>query len=509
MGKILYGRGHDGECGTVAKGVKFRLYPTKEQQEYFRNVFAACNYVYNHFLYVRMDGYMRRCGAHALASTSLGKDDLERIYRERESELSQIEERGVAARDYLLGKLSENDPDAFAAYWQHQRDTVGLPDEVRVPSFYDTCKMLTTFKREVLDAGGRPWLADADATALVYALRNLDAAYKTFFNNVKKNIVVGDEDNPYGFPQFKKFNKVLSKKLGRKAVLYGSFKTAGAGVSFDGDCTHVKLPKIGWVCCKVHKPIDGRIVSATVREEPDGRFYLSVTCDGVELPDVASTGREVAVEVGYEHLAVLSDGAVYDAPRFIDKYSGQLARAQKRLSSKRGAKKGEPWSCNYIRQKKKVHRIEAKAIDARRDYMHKLTAELVSSYDVFYIRDNDYRAMKGKEDPEKRAEPRFVERNRNRSASEKAPGEFVRMLRYKADWAGKTVVLVDGDFPSTQRCSSCGYVNGDLAGKEGLRIRRWTCPECGADHLRDFNSAQNLLEEGRRILYEGGDVEVA
>jgi len=269
-------------------------------------------------------------------------------------------------------------------------------------------------------------------------------------------------------------------------------------MKFDYEGGRVTLPKCGAVRCVLHREVEGRPVSATVSLDSVGRWWVSIACDGVVPPEHVPTGREVAAEVGVTHTVVTSDGVVYDKGRSYERLERQLAFQQQRLSRMVGGRKGEAPSNRYRKQARRVAKLHARVAAARRDALHNISRDLVDGADVIVVRDADVSSMISKQG-EKREVPREVEAKIHRNVSDGGMGELVRQIKYKADWADCDVVVVPGDYPSTQRCSACGFVNGELAGVKGLRIREWTCPECGAHHERDLNSASNLLEEGRRL----------
>ena len=139
---------------------------------------------------------------------------------------------------------------------------------------------------------------------------------------------------------------------------------------------------------------------------------------------------------------------------------------------------------NYQKQRVKIARIHEKTVYQRKDFEHKLSTELVRSYDVICLEDLD---VKGMEQDRKLAY----------AVNEVSWSEFTAMLEYKADWYGKKVMYIDRFFPSSQTCSVCGNINSEV---KDIAVREWTCPHCGVHHNRDINAAINIRNEGLRFL---------
>ena len=344
-----------------------------------------------------------------------------------------------------------------------QKERYDNSSEAGFLTTYSMNYILTQLKREC------PWLKEADATALTGVNDNLGRAFRNFFQKNAKA------------PRFK------SKKHEQSYIS----KCVNNNMRIiDGH--HILIPKAGILYYRSGLIPHGRICSVTIRMKPSGKYYASVHCEYEEEP-LAKTGNAIGIDVGLKNLAVLSDGTKIPAVRFDKALEDKLVYWQ-RIMSRRLLKAKEAMRedpnlklsdfRNYWKAKQMVAKINEHIASQRRDYLQKITTELVRKYDVIVVEDLYASHM-------------IKNHKLARAIANAGWREFVTMLEYKCGFYEKELRKVDPRSTS-QMCSDCGCINNRLGFSSygWLKVREWNCPICGAHHDRDVNAAINILNLG-------------
>lgn len=356
-----------------------------------------------------------------------------RFYPTAEQELILAKTFGCArfAYNYMLRLRTDA--------WMQRQERIG---------YHETSAALTALKKQPEYA----WLNEVSSVPVQQSLRHLQSAFNNFFAKRAR------------YPQYK-------RKDGPQSAEY----TTSA---FKWDGKSLKLAKmdeplaIRW---SRTIPKAAKVTTVTVSKDCAGRYFVSLLCDDVVAKKPAVDGK-IGVDLGLTHFAILSTGEKVAAPNTFRKYEKKLAKLQRRLAKKtKGSKRRE-------KAKLKVARLHAKISDARRDFLHKLSTRLINENQVIAIESLSVSNM---------------QRNRclSKSISDASWSEFVRQLEYKARWYGRELIGIDKWYPSSKRCSDCGYTMPKMP----LSVREWVCPECGSIHDRDVNAARNVLAAGLAV----------
>ena len=317
-----------------------------------------------------------------------------------------------------------------------------------------------------------PYLREVDSLALANKQMDLQEAFRNTFSKSrrKKN----------GFPKFK------SAKHSRKSYTTNNQHGTVAII----DSKYIRLPKIGKVKAVIHRVPDDSwtIKSATVSQESDGKYYISVLFEfeNIVNPYVADKTNAIGLDYASDGLYVDSNGNTGTNHKYYRESHDKLAKAQRKLSRMQGSKKYEVKSNNYIKQLRKVNKIHRHIANQRLDNLHKISTKIANSYDVVCVESLNMRSM---------ANHGF---GNGKATLDNGYGMFLSMLEYKLSDRNKYLVKVDKWFPSSQRCHCCGKIHPEM---KSLQTRTIKC-DCGLTMSRDQNAAINILHEGLRLLAE-------
>jgi putative transposase len=297
------------------------------------------------------------------------------------------------------------------------------------------------------------WLVDVNSQALQASLVNLDRAYTNFFKKRSS------------FPRFKsKFNNNQS-----------FCNPQNTSVAWEENKVYIPKFKCG-IKAVLHRKFDGKIKSSTVSRTPSGKYFISVLVEtDAENPKCKKPreNKTLGIDLGIKDFATFSDGTVIQNSRHLNKKLKQLKRQQRALSRK---KKG---SKNRDKQRVKVAKIHEKVSNSRKDFLHKVTHNIVENqnYTSIAIEDLNVAEMlkKGKKN------------KLSRHISDAGWGTFRTFLTYKCEKKGKNLLVI-GRFEPSSRLCDCGHLNSNLT----LKDREWDCPSCKIHHKRDELAAKNI-----------------
>ncbi len=308
---------------------------------------------------------------------------------------------------------------------------------------------LTQLKRDA----DHLWLQACVAQSLQQALMDLETACTNFFANRAK------------YPRFKSRKRTPHSMRFPQCVMVV-------------DDTTISVPKIGLVRAVIHRPLQGVVKGATVKQDATGAWWVVFVCH-IERPDVAPTcDRPVGIDVGLESFTTLHTGVKVKPPKFYRRGEKKLKRLARKLSR---ATKG---SANRRKAKQRLACAHQRIRNQRADWLHKHALEIIQQFDTVCIETLNVKGL---------ARTKLA-----KSFSDAALSTFMQMLHDKAEWHGRRVVKVGRFYASSKTCHRC-HEKTILT----LSDRVWTCGTCSTIHDRDINAAINILDEGIRLVAAG------
>ena len=292
------------------------------------------------------------------------------------------------------------------------------------------------------------WLKEIDSQALQQAIINMDNAYNQFFKGHAS------------YPKFKKHSSHQSFRNphGKKVKIVGN---------------KIVLPKFrDGIRFVQDRQICGTIKSNTISKTPTGKYFISILAEtGVKIPEKKPIleGTSIGIDMGLSHFIITSDGIKIAPPKYLKRSMAKLKYLGRQLSSK---KKG---SKNRQRAKYLVALAHEKITNQRKDFLHKLSTQIVKNHDTLCFEDLHISGM-------------IQNHKLAQSIADSSWGIFMGFCNYKCEWQGKNYLEMPRFEASTKPCNKCGAINNTLT----LADREWVCANCGVFHDRDVNAAINI-----------------
>ena len=316
------------------------------------------------------------------------------------------------------------------------------------------------------------WLKEIGSQALCQSLNDLNAAYKNWFNSLKKKTKQKTKA-----PKFKKKHYKQSYRDGM--MKKNIFEL------LDIQNRKINVPKIGKITYRCGYDFEKygitKVCNITLKKSKTNKYFCSICCECQEPEKLKQNDYSIGFDLGLKDFLIDSDGIVIDNPKYFRKSQEKLAKEQRKLSH---CIKG---SNNFNKQKLKVALIHEKVKNQRKDFQHKISRQLVNENQVIVSED---------------LKPSNMVKNHKlaKSIADASFSLFCNMIDYKSKWYGRTYIKVGSFYPSSKLCHCCGYKNTTLT----LSDREWECPKCHTLLDRDKNAALNILDEGLKNLNKLG-----
>lgn len=321
---------------------------------------------------------------------------------------------------------------------------------------YEQLKKLTDLKRE------KEWLREIDSCALQASVYNLDNAFQGFFHGK-------------GYPKFRAKGVHESFRTNNTLSTYKNKKYETIRIDFNKRIIILpKLKEVKFRGYRTTKEMVGKIKSATISKDAN-KYFVSVLVEVPFIKPIINPTSVIGLDFGIKDFIVTSNG---------EKLKNEVRVNEKRLKGlQKGLARCKPGSKNRYKMKLKIQRLYLKIKNARKHMIFKLANKILKESDIVAVETLDVKSM---------YQVHSIAKHLN-----KVPiGDFLSVLKYKADWLGKKVININKYFPSSQCCNRCDYKNEEV---KDLSVRKWICPKCGFEHDRDINASVNIMFEGLKI----------
>lgn len=325
---------------------------------------------------------------------------------------------------------------------------------------YDMSMVLTSIKNDYL------FLNEVSSQALQQSFRHLLDGLNRCYKKQNK------------FPNFKKKKYAESYTETHyeiSKIPYNTNIPLNKNFKLDSDYFFIKLNKIGWVRTKGCKrnPLQGKLKSVTVSKDNIGNYYVSILME-TEIYKSRQRNSKISIDLGLKHFCTFPDGTKIENPHFLEHALTRLKHEQRLLSRKKKDSKRRE------KQRLKVAKLHKRVANLRSNFIHQLSSKIVKENQFIYVEDLNVESIR---------------KDYGRSIDDVSWSKFISLLEYKSKLYDCVFIKVSRWFPSSKKCSHCGFINKELK----LSDREWICPCCKEHHDRDVNAAKNIFSQGEYL----------
>ena len=301
------------------------------------------------------------------------------------------------------------------------------------------------------------YLNDLPSHAIQDVVCRIDEGYKLFWGNLKRK----KKTSPPKFRAWRKYRSFSYNMVGKNVIKDNTIKIAKNRYKFFKS-----------------RGVEGKIKVLTVKRDSCGDFYVYLVCETPDVNIKPRLGKSIGFDFGFKGKMLVAPNRGDDiiAPSFFKKQQKAIAKANRNLSTKKFH------SNNRYKAQLALARLYRKVTNQRKAYHWELARELCKKYAVICFEDLNMK---------------WMQKGHGKKVGDYGFGEFLNILGYVAPQFNTKIVKIDKFYPSSQLCNKCGYQNPNV---KDLSVHEWTCPSCGHHCDRDRNAAQNILNEGLRVL---------